>query len=244
MSLILEALRRADAERQRGAVPGLHAQTGLALPAHGGAGPQAAAGQRWLLLGAVGAVLLGGLGALAWVRLSTPASVPVVAALPAAAPAALPIIAAPAPAPAPATQVAAAPAPALPTAQAAAPVATPAAVPMPRQVATAPLAAAPLATAPLAAAPLARAPAAQRAAPITPQRLPTLAELPDTLRRDLPAMTLGGSMYAQQPALRMVIINGQVVHEGDRLAPELVVQQIRQKSVVLNWRGQAFELGL
>ena len=54
MSLILEALRRADAERQRGAVPGLHAQTGMALPSHGGTGLQAASGQRWLLLGAVG----------------------------------------------------------------------------------------------------------------------------------------------------------------------------------------------
>ena len=102
----------------------------------------------------------------------------------------------------------------------------------------------PVVIAPLAAAPLARASAPQRAAPATPQRLPTLAELPDTLRRELPAMTLGGSMYAEQPALRMVIINGQVVHEGDRLAPELLVQQIRPKSVVLNLRGQAFELGL
>lgn len=228
MSLILEALRRADAERQRGAVPGLHAQTGMALPSHGGAGPQAASGQRWLLLGVVGALLLGGLGALAWVRISTPAPAPVAAALPLAVPAAAP--------------VAAAAAPPLPTVLATAPVATPpqpaaappAAVPRPR----------PVAIAPLAATPLAHASAPQRAAPAAPQRLPTLAELPDTLRRELPAMTLGGSMYAQQPALRMVIINGQVVHEGDQLAPGLLVQQIRQKSVVLNWRGQAFELGL
>ena len=237
MSLILEALRRADAERQRGAVPGLHAQTGMALPPHGGSGPQVASGQRWLLLGAVGAVLLGGLGALAWVRLSTPAPLPVAATLPpvaavaaVAGPAAVPLAVTAAP-------VAAAPAPPLPTVLAAAPadaLPQPAALPMPR----------PVATAPLAAPALPRAAAPQRAATATPPRLPTLAELPDALRRELPAMTLGGSMYAEQPALRMVIINGQVVHEGDRLAPELLVQQIRQKSVVLNWRGQAFELGL
>ena len=97
---------------------------------------------------------------------------------------------------------------------------------------------------PVAAPALPRTPAAQQVAAAAAQRLPTLADLPEALRRALPAMTLGGSMYAEQPALRMVIINGQVVHEGDRLAPELLVQQIRPKSVVLNLRGQAFELGL
>ena len=241
MSLILEALRRADAERQRGAVPGLHAQTGMALPSHGGTGLQAASGQRWLLLGAVGAGLRGGLGAWAWVRISTPAPLPAAAGLPLAAPAALPVSATPAATPA-ATPVPAPTAPP-PSVLAAAPGA---ALPQPAAVPPPPAAALPSVPMPrpAAAAPLSRAAAPQRAAPAALQRLPSLAELPDATRRELPAMTLGGSMYAEQPALRMVIINGQVVHEGDRLAPELLVQQIRQKSVVLNWRGQAFELGL
>ena len=263
MSLILDALRRADAERQRGGVPGLHAQTGITLPTHGGTGPQAASHQHWLLLGAVGALLLAGLAVLAWLRIGTPAPVPA-AALPVAVPAAV-LVATPAAAPVAATAasappqpgvLAATPAPALPQPAGMPP--QPAGMPpqpagMPPQPAGVPPrpAAAPHGPAPTALLPrpvaapaLPRTPAAQQVAAAAAQRLPTLADLPEALRRALPAMTLGGSMYAEQPALRMVIINGQVVHEGDRLAPELLVQQIRPKSVVLNLRGQAFELGL
>lgn len=256
MSLILDALRRADAERQRGGVPGLHAQTGITLPTHGGTGPQAASRQYWLLLGAVGALLLAGLAVLAWLRIGTPAPVPA-AALPVAVPAAV-LVATPAAAPVAATAasappqpgvLAATPAPALPQPAGMPP--QPAGMPpqpagVPPRPAAAPHGPAPTALLPrpVAAPALPRTPAAQQVAAAAAQRLPTLADLPEALRRELPAMTLGGSMYAEQPALRMVIINGQVVHEGDRLAPELLVQQIRPKSVVLNLRGQAFELGL
>ena len=61
MSYILDALRRADLERERGAVPGLNAQP-AALPA---SGPEASHNARpwvWVLVGAL--VLL--IGALAW----------------------------------------------------------------------------------------------------------------------------------------------------------------------------------
>ena len=249
MSLILDALRRADAERQRGGVPGLHAQTGITLPTHGGTGPQAASHQHWLLLGAVGALLLAGLAVLAWLRIGTPAPVPA-AALPVAVPAAV-LVATPAAAPVAATAASAPPQPGVLAATPAPALPQPAGMPpqpagVPPQPAAAPHGPAPTALLPrpVAAPALPRTPAAQQVAAAAAQRLPTLADLPEALRRALPAMTLGGSMYAEQPALRMVIINGQVVHEGDRLAPELLVQQIRPKSVVLNLRGQAFELGL
>lgn len=249
MSLILDALRRADAERQRGGVPGLHAQTGITLPTHGGTGPQAASRQHWLLLGAVGALLLAGLAVLAWLRIGTPAPVPA-AALPVAVPAAV-LVATPAAAPVAATAASAPPQPGVLAATPAPALPQPAGMPpqpagVPPRPAAAPHGPAPTALLPrpVAAPALPRTPAAQQVAAAAAQRLPTLADLPEALRRALPAMTLGGSMYAEQPALRMVIINGQVVHEGDRLAPELLVQQIRPKSVVLNLRGQAFELGL
>jgi len=40
----------------------------------------------------------------------------------------------------------------------------------------------------------------------------------------------------------MVMINGQVFHEGDRLAPDLVLQRIRQKSAVLSFKGWQYEV--
>ena len=81
------------------------------------------------------------------------------------------------------------------------------------------------------------APAALAAA-----RLLTWSELPEAQRREVGSLAVSGAMHADQPALRMVVLNGQVFHEGDRLGPELQVLQIRLKSVVLSHRGQRFEL--
>ena len=68
--------------------------------------------------------------------------------------------------------------------------------------------------------------------------------LPEALRRQLPALTLGGAVYAELPAQRVAIVNGQVFHEGDRPVAELRVEQIRPRSVVFSWQGQRFEMAL
>ncbi|MCW5658081.1 MAG: general secretion pathway protein GspB, partial [Burkholderiaceae bacterium] len=87
------------------------------------------------------------------------------------------------------------------------------------------------------------APAAPRApAPAPPERLRTLAELPDDLRRSVPQLAFGGSVYSDTPAQRMVILNGQVMREGDALSDELQIEQIRPRSAVLRVRGQRFEM--
>ena len=82
------------------------------------------------------------------------------------------------------------------------------------------------------------------AAASAPLRLPQLVELPEALRREVGPLSPGGSIYAEQPAARMVILNGQVFREGDTLAADLRVEQIRPRSVVLGLRGQRFELPL
>ncbi|MBE2262571.1 MAG: hypothetical protein IAE92_07505, partial [Burkholderiaceae bacterium] len=104
MSYILDALKRADADRQRGQVPGLHAQ-----PASPGTPIDPGSPSRSLWLGAAGALSLGGLALLWWFWRSPPAPEPVKleqAAPAAPAPRALPAEpvappAEPAPAPAP-----------------------------------------------------------------------------------------------------------------------------------------------
>ena len=83
---------------------------------------------------------------------------------------------------------------------------------------------------------------AQLAPAAAPARWPSLAELPEAQKRELGPLVVGGAMHAEQAALRIVILNGQVFHEGDKLSPELQVQQIGLKSVVLSHRGQPFEL--
>ena len=282
MSYILDALRRAEAERQRGTVPGLHAQPATGTLPAGPDGPDTAQ-RRWrvgtrALAGLLLAGLLAAAAGLGWLLKPAPAAIAVglPSALPPAvvgsavpaAPAGLRQAAAPAggrappqlPAPAAvapvvplvsplarsATEPAAAPTRQLATAAPDVALATPA----PAAVLVAPAPAAALAAPALAAALAAPATASAAPAPAVagpgtaPVRLPTLAELPEALRREVQPLNLGGSVYAEQPPLRIVIINGQVFHEGDKPLPALQVQQIRLKSVVLSVRGQRFEVPL
>ena len=87
-----------------------------------------------------------------------------------------------------------------------------------------------------------RAPAAGPAA--APAPVPTLAQLPEDLRRQVPAMSIGGSVYSALPADRMLVVNGQVVREGTALAPELRLETIGRQTAVFSIRGQRFQVKL
>jgi len=80
------------------------------------------------------------------------------------------------------------------------------------------------------------------AAPTAERPLPSKDGLPEDLRRELPALVTGGAMYSDTPANRMLIINSQVWHEGDKIAPNLTLEQIRLRSAVLVFKGQRFTL--
>ena len=99
--------------------------------------------------------------------------------------------------------------------------------------------------APAAATASAASPApAAAATPTAPTRVGSLAELPADARRGLPPLAFGGSIYSNTPANRLLIVNGQLMHEGDSLGPDTTLEQIKPKAAVLNIRGQRFEIGL
>jgi len=62
------------------------------------------------------------------------------------------------------------------------------------------------------------------------------------VRAQLPKLAVAGSVYSETPAARMIILNGQVFHEGEKPAPDTVLEQIRLKSAILNFRGQRYEI--
>jgi len=267
MSYILDALRRAEAERERGAVPSLNAQPYATPDGDADAEPRRGAPPwLWIALGVLlAAVLLLGWRLLAGNAPPEPARVitaappaPVAATAEPAAPTATPSTAA-APAPAPATTVAAAPPAPAPapapthTAAAAAPSEAPPTRSAPakptarsERKAEAPTAAgktAPASTpAPSPATTTAAAAPPPASAGVTAERIYTIAELPDDVRRSLPALPIGGAMYSRKPADRMLIVNGQVFHEGDAITPELKLEQIRLKSAVLRFRSYQYEI--
>lgn len=220
MSYILDALRRADSERDRGAVPGVHARQ---VPLAGDGDAPAARLPGWLWPVAALVVLV--IGALVWLLLGRDAPREVVAVTP--MPAVVPL---PVPVPAPA------PLPASP------PMALPVPVPAPRPSLVVPAAKPPARTPPAApvSVPVTRAEAApepKAKASAAEVRVYAVAELPEEVRRELPTLAIGGAMYSENAANRMLIINGQAFHERDKLAPGLLLVQIKLKSAVLEFKG-------
>jgi general secretion pathway protein B len=229
MSYILDALRRADSERERerSAVPGLHTQ---AVPA---GAPDADSDTRpnpWKWPIVAGFVALSGMVAWLWLdRADTPQAVVAAAPPPAPAVPAAPIapIAPIAPV-APVAQVPAAPAAASAVTAAAVEASPPAAAPTRKPTPPAPK--------------KAPAPSPVATAREPEPKLPKLAELPEEVRREVPSITVNGSTYSKSAGNRMLIINGQVFREGDALATGLVLEQIRQKSAVLRFRTHRYEI--
>ncbi|ABM93994.1 general secretion pathway protein GspB [Methylibium petroleiphilum] len=250
MSYILEALRKADAERdrERGALPDLHAQPVPPDSAAMAAGsPSRPRPWLWIIVGAS----VGLIGPLLWLLLGRDTTKEaVVTPPPPVETAAPPVATAPAVAPAPEVAPAPPPPPAIPPAPT-----VPVPAPPPRAEAPAFAIAPPAPPAPVvrdvpattrravpATAP-AVAPAEKPAAPVAAEgRVHTVAELPDDIRRQLPAIAVGGSIYSAEAANRFLIINGQIFHEKDKLGPELVLEQIKLKAAVLRFKGYRYEI--
>jgi general secretion pathway protein B len=229
MSYILDALKRADAERERGRVPGLHAHP----LGEGGTDERAGRTPRWALWAgiAVGAVVL---AALAW-RMGADANapLPVPQLVPSPAPAQPPAeprpdpIAAPASPPPPTTAAETTPQPAPNEAA----TIVPSYAPPPAEV---------RASKDRQAAAAAVAPSPATAA--APARIPLVSELPAPLRKQLPPLAVGGSVYSDDAASRFIVLDGEVAKEGSQPAPGLVLERIEPRSAVLRYKGERFRL--
>jgi general secretion pathway protein B len=251
MSYILEALKKAQAERQLGNAPTLHAAQPV-VPAL----PASAASRKPLLVGlGAGALVVVAGAVLLWRSAPGPATqVAAVASAPAAAgspaagsPAAgSPIVAnslevsAP---PAPPQEVrapqprVASPAPA-PVAVRAVPQAVPPAPPAPVVTAVRTPTAVPT-PAPVAAT----APARTQAPAAAPDdSLPYLQQLPESVQREVPRVAFGGYMYSANPADRLLLVDKALRHEGEEVAPGLILEKLLPRAAVMNYRGVRYRV--
>ncbi|MEZ5647026.1 MAG: general secretion pathway protein GspB [Burkholderiaceae bacterium] len=259
MSYILDALRRADAERERGQIPGLRSQSAPLNPS-----PVSRRGMPWWLPASL--ILAAGLAVAAWwlwpASGSGPADAP---------PAATPLSSGPvssgpgapgapnAPDAAVTTAPAAAvPAPAPPSLPILAPVTPPVAASGPGKQAPAgktgagatpdgqPRTPSPAATAPTAATPPAQAATQALASPAPARvetRVPSFGELSADVRARLPKVSVSGATYSANPAHRMLIVNGQVVQEGAEIQPGLRLESIGPRSATLDHQGTRYSIG-
>ena len=238
MSYILDALRKADAQRVRDPARGIHAQADGATPV---TARRRGSGERWLWAASAGLVLAA--GAWAWARLGDTTLAPAGTVAPAASVGAQvivpPAVARVSPAPvAPAPQPAISPPPAADAVPAAAEVRPPARG-FARQPQSAPALQAPAAPAAVTAPPAAAAsaPPAPVVTAKTADRVWSMADLPADVQQALPKFSVTGGVYSDNVAQRMLIVNGQVFNEGSEIAPGVVVEQIRSRSALLKFRG-------
>ncbi len=84
-------------------------------------------------------------------------------------------------------------------------------------------------------------PAVQTIEPVPETRIAGMAEMPVDQRQQLPALKLSMHVYSSESGKRFAIIDGQRVNEGSVIGAA-VVEEIRQDGVVLSMQGQSYLL--
>jgi len=234
MSYILDALRKSDQQRKRGAAPTLLAGQAAAAPKQ----------PPLLSYGLLAAALLGAGMLIGWLRPWQAAQAPprteLVAAKP---PESIPRQAAPAP-------VAMVPEPQLQNAAPLAPAArAPAHVPAKPHPAARAKPETAVASRAAGSGAAVKAPAQGQAAGTAAdagraQAVISMAELPLSIQQELPAMTITVHAYSGNPRDRLVGINNRMLHEGDEAAPGLRLEQITPDGMIFGYKGYSFRRGV
>jgi general secretion pathway protein B len=240
MSLILEALRKSEAERRRGAAPNLYSELPpAAVPTARRIDARWAAG--------LGVALL--LAIVLWRTQDHDTTGPADAATVTApegdvvsAPPALKPVRRLSPMPARRASIPAATTPGTPMANATAPVAV---ARPPSAERDAPSAGAAPA---MASAPTPRATPASAPAPVSAPAATAIVDTPQSLsdlsadeRKALPPLKISMHLWNPDPAQRFVIIDGNRLREGDRVG-DAVLTAIVADGVVLDWNGRKLKL--
>ncbi len=228
MSLILEALKQADTERARSHAPGVFSQ-----PFPDAAAPVPTHRLRllpWLLLAAGIVVLLG----FTWPHLTrvlpTQPATPTAALAPAATTAPTTAPTTVQPPVAPPTQP-----PSGPLFRTERPSVAPPASPAPSPPSANPVEPAHQSVGPVASA--------SASAPVGALPVPSADQLPVDVRRQLPSIQITGHTYSDNPTLRMLMVDGHMVVEGQAIAPGLRLERIGPHQAIFNHRGTRFSVG-
>lgn len=230
MSYILEALKKAQAERQLGNAPTIHAPP----PSYASADTRDS--RKPVIIGIAAGALVVALGALFLLRQPAPAPAVQVASAPAPAPVAAPVAvpAAPVVAALPAAPEPAAPAkPEAPAKPKAPPVSAKPPAPAPKP--------APRAE-PVEALPEPARPVLVAAAPSAEDNIGPLQSLPESVQREIPKVSFGGYIYSPNPAERLLLVDKMLRREGEEVAPGLVLERLLPKAAIMNYRGSRYRV--
>ncbi|MEW6585204.1 MAG: general secretion pathway protein GspB [Nitrospirota bacterium] len=75
-----------------------------------------------------------------------------------------------------------------------------------------------------------------------PNKTYNVAELPEAIRKSLPPLSLTIAFYSDDPASRVARIDGQTVREGEYLASGLLLESITPQEVIFSFKGYRFRI--
>jgi general secretion pathway protein B len=248
MSYILDALRKSDLQRQRGAPPTLLAVQDSAVERKRPA---------FLAYGLLAAVLVGAGMVVGWLRpwqpeQAAPVRPETVAARPLEStprqPAPATSETVPQPNPEPKLQNATQPMQAAPTPSEITPQPKPKRKPKPKLPARAqPVTDGPSGEADAAAtttAPATEQPVDIAADAADAQAVMSMADLPPSVRQELPAMKISVHAYSANPGGRLVGIDSRILREGDVVVPGLELEEITPDGMIFVYKGYRFHRGV
>jgi general secretion pathway protein B len=267
MSYILDALKRAEAERERGLVPGLHARQ---VASFDDPEPPTSTTWQWLIAAAVVLVLVAAGAGFWWWHTPAPdtSASPAKSITKVAAPEA-PVVATAVPAvltpssaapsdehskPGTTSKPRSSPAPVATVQVKVAPqVGNPQTAPVTAVVAVPTVAAVASATAPLSTAnltpqavtspqPTTLGNRINAAASAAGQGVPLLSDLPEAMRRQIPTLVISGAVQSEDPSQRLLLVNNQAFGQGNAVAPGVQLEEIQATSSIFIFQGTRFQL--
>lgn len=78
--------------------------------------------------------------------------------------------------------------------------------------------------------------------PTKQDALPSLQEIPPATKATLPELKIVGHTYSNDPQKRMIIINGKILKEGDRIDANSRLAEITWEGVIVESRGARFQV--
>ena len=61
-------------------------------------------------------------------------------------------------------------------------------------------------------------------------------DLPDSVRQEIPAMTFSFHVFSDNPERRTIIINNRRVREQDSVSADLLLEEVTETGVIMNWK--------
>lgn len=90
--------------------------------------------------------------------------------------------------------------------------------------------------------PVKKAEPAEVTAALSENRIGTLRELPGNIQKDIPPVAFSGYIYSSNAADRSVLIGNRLLREGDQVAAGLTLEKMLPKEAILNYMGYRFRV--